>query len=80
MEPRLNIFKVIQSLGLLSSNIFEIDLSIEVLNIDFGQRATKISEVKFRGKKNISWLARFDTVHQGPAVSADFFSISTFDL
>ena len=33
-------------LGLLASNRYEIDLSNEVLNIDFGQGAAKISEVK----------------------------------
>ena len=38
------------------------DLSNEVLNIDFGQGATKISEVKFGGRKKISAdSARFDT-------------------
>ena len=38
--------KSFKGLGLLSPNIFEIDLSNEVLNIDFDQGAAKISEVK----------------------------------
>ena len=36
-------------LGLLSPNRYEVDLLNEVLNIDFGQVATKISEVKVGG-------------------------------
>ena len=35
-----------KSLGLWSPNRYEIDLLNEVLNIDFGQGAAKISEVK----------------------------------
>ena len=31
------------------SNKYEIDLSMEVLNIDFGQEAAQISEVKVGG-------------------------------
>ena len=37
----------------LAPNIYEIDLSNEVLNIDFGQETAKISEVKVGGKKVI---------------------------
>ena len=33
-------------LGLLAQNRYEIELSNEVLNIDFGQGAAKIPEVK----------------------------------
>ena len=40
-------------LRLLASNIYEEDLSNELLNIDFGQEAAKISEVKVGGQKNI---------------------------
>ena len=36
-------------LGFLVPNRFEIDLSNEVLNIDFGQGAAKISMVKVGG-------------------------------
>ena len=35
----------------LSPNRYEIDLSNEVLNIDFGQEAAKISEVKVGVRK-----------------------------
>ena len=38
-----------KSLGLWSPNRYEIDLSNEVLDIDFGQGAAKISEVKVGG-------------------------------
>ena len=40
-------------LELLSPYRYEIDLSNEVLNIDIGQGAAKISEVKVVGQKNI---------------------------
>ena len=43
-------YKLFHGLGLLALNN-EIDLSNEVLNIDFGQGAAKISEVKVGGKK-----------------------------
>ena len=36
-------------LGLLAPNRYEVDLSNEVLNIDFGQGAAKISKVKVIG-------------------------------
>ena len=42
--------KSFKSLGLYSPNRYEIDLSNEVLNIDFGQGAAKISELKFGGR------------------------------
>ena len=38
--------KSFKNLGLWSPNKYEIDLSNEVLNIDFGQGAAKIPEVK----------------------------------
>ena len=41
-------------LGLLALNRYEIDLSNEVLNIDFDQGAAKISEVKVGVRKNSS--------------------------
>ena len=43
--------KSFKSLGLQSPNIYKKDLSNEVLNIDFGQEAAKISEVKVGGRK-----------------------------
>ena len=39
-------YKLFKSLGLWYPNRYEIDLSNEVLNIDFGQGAAKISEFK----------------------------------
>ena len=36
----------LKALGFLSPNRYEIDLSNEVLNIDFGQGAAKIPKVK----------------------------------
>ena len=36
-------------LEILAINRYEVDLSNEVLNIDFGQGAAKISKVKVRG-------------------------------
>ena len=38
--------------GLPAPNRYEVDLSNEVLNIDFGQGASKISEVKVGLQKN----------------------------
>ena len=38
-------------LGLVATNRYEIDLSNEILNFDFGQEGAKISEVKVRGRK-----------------------------
>ena len=47
-------------LGLLAPNRYEVDLSNEVLNIDFGQGAAKISKVKVRGQKKLL-TARFES-------------------
>ena len=43
-------YKLFHGLGLLAPNKYEIDLSNEALNIDFGQEATKISKVKVGGR------------------------------
>ena len=43
--------KSFKSLGLWSPNKHKVDLSYEALNIDFGQEAAKISEVKVGGQK-----------------------------
>ena len=43
--------KSFKCLGLWSPNRYKIDLSNEDLNINFGQKAGKISEVKIRGGK-----------------------------
>ena len=62
------------SLGLWSPNRYEIDLSYEVLNIDFGQGAAKISEVKVRGQKKISVdSADPGRISSNRAESADIF-------
>ena len=53
------------------------DLSNEVLNIDFGQGAAKISEVKVGGRKRVSAdSAQFNPMRLEPAELADIF----FDL
>ena len=44
-----NTLKSFKSLGLWSPNRYEVDLSCEVLNIDFSQGNAKISEVKVGG-------------------------------
>ena len=50
------------------------DLSNEVLNIDFGQGAAKISEVKVGGKKKkICRSARLEPEHPELAALADVF-------
>ena len=46
------------SFGLMAPNIYEVDLSNEVLNIHFGQGAAKISEVKVGGRKKICQVSR----------------------
>ena len=56
-------------------------LSNEVVNIHFGQGATKLSEVKVRDQKKIADSSIFDTDARTPwAEPADFFSTSNFDL
>ena len=40
-------------LGLQATNRYKVDLSNEALNIDFGQGAAKVLEVKVGGRKNI---------------------------
>ena len=51
LKPRLHTLKVLPCLELLFPNRNVMDLSNEVLNIDFDQEPAKIQEVKFRGKK-----------------------------
>ena len=55
-----------KSLGLCPPNKYEVDLSNEVLNIDFGQGAAKISEVKVGGRKK--YLPRGRVRTHAPAV------------
>ena len=65
--------------------------SKELLNIDFGQGAAKISEVKVGGRKKIAYSAWFEPMSLGSAgfktntlirrdAPADSFSTSKFDL
>ena len=57
------------------------DLSNEVLNIDFGQGATKISEVKVGGKKNFSPTQLAPGVAVSNQASRQiFFSTSNYDI
>ena len=70
-----------KSLGLCPPNKYKVDLSNEVLNIDFGQEAAKISVVKVGGQKKRSANA-VDCRRSGsnPAAWQIFFSSSNFDL
>ena len=52
---------------------YAIDLSNEVLNIDFGQGAAKISEVKIGGQKNVCRSPRLEPERPGLAELADIF-------
>ena len=60
--------KSFKSLGLCPPNRYEIDLSNEVLNIDFGQGAAKIPEVKSGVRKKYlpTWLTLGTRVRTGP--------------
>ena len=58
--------KSFKSLRFCPPNRYEIDLSNEVLNIDFGQGAAKISEVKVGGRKKYLPSGRVRT--RAPAV------------
>ena len=64
----------------MSPNKNEIDLSNEVLNTDFGQETTKISEVKVRGKKNSDDWPSSSSCARGRQSWQIFFSNANFDL
>ena len=49
--------KLFHGLGLVAPKKYEIDLSNEVLKIDFGQGATKISKVKVGVRKKICQIS-----------------------
>ena len=49
------------------------DLSNEVLKVDFGQEAAKIQEVKVGGQKKIYRSAWSEPMHPGLAELADIF-------
>ena len=53
-EPRLSTLKVMSWLWVSISNRYVLDLPNKILNIDIGQGAAKISEVKVGGRKKIS--------------------------
>ena len=61
--------------------MYEIDLSNEVLNIDFSQGATKISVVKVGDRKQflLTWLGSKPSC-PGLAETADIYFTSNFDL
>ena len=63
----------LKSLELWPPNKHEVDLSIEVLNIDFGQGTAKISEVKVGVRNIISRSAWFEPMQPGSAEWADIF-------
>ena len=70
-------------LGLCSTNRYEIDLSNEVLNIDFGQEAAKISEVKVGGQKKYLPSGRVRTRARGVGRVGRYFfrpPTLTFDI
>ena len=57
-----------------------VDLSYEVLNIDYVQGAAKISEVKVGGQKKSADAASPGRKDLNQAESADIFLTSNFDL
>ena len=66
--------KSFKSLGLCPPNRYEIDLSNEVLNIDFGQGAAKIPEVQVGIQKK---YLRTHVPGVSRVVIDDFFTIKT---
>ena len=65
---------------LLSLNRSVIDLWNEVLNINFGQKTTKISKVKVRGQSKLPTQPGSNRCVQGLPSRQIFFSTSNFDL
>ena len=65
-------------LELMTSKKYEIDLSNEVLNFDFGQRAAKIPEVKVRVRKKYLPISQVGThalgVSRPPTLTSDIFA------
>ena len=60
--------KSFKRFGLWSPNRYEIDLSNEILNIDFGQGSVKIIRGQsWRSKKNICRLGQFEPICPGLA-------------
>ena len=73
--------KSFHGLDFLAPNRYVIDLSNEVLIIDFGQGAAKILEVKVGGRKKYCRLGPAQNRRtQGPAELADVLSTFNFDL
>ena len=58
--------KSCHGLGLQVPNRYELDLSNEVLKIQFGQGATKNIRGQVGGQKKLAHLARFDTDESTP--------------
>ena len=60
---------------ILGTNRYVFDLSNKVLNIDFGQRDAKISDLKVGGrKKYLPTQPGLTPTHLGPAETVDIFS------
>ena len=64
----------------LQTGMYVLDLLNEVLNIDFGQEAAKISQVKVGGKKDICRTAQLEPECPGSTEMADIFFTANFDL
>ena len=60
-------------LELLGPKKYEIDLSNELLNFNFGQGAVKISKVKVGGQKEIADSAGFETDAPGTGRVGRYF-------
>ena len=67
-EPRLSTLKVMPWLWVSISNRYVLDLPNKILNIDIGQGAAKISEVKVGGQKKSARSAgpQVHRVRDGP--------------
>ena len=77
---------MVHGLELQAPKKYEIDLSNEILNFDFGQGATKISKVKMEVEKNICgrcrpWVHLFEPGRVGrfffqpPTLIFDIFAV-----
>ena len=63
-------------------NRYEVDLSNEVLNIHFGEGASKISEVKVGDRKKNCWLSRIwdQSAHARGNTGRFFFNLQLWPL
>ena len=72
--------KSCDGLDFLAASRYVMDLSNEILNIDFGQGAAKISEVKVGGQKKSLPSGRVRTHAPGVGRAGRYFFSSNFDL